>query len=731
MTVRVRLLTFGLVALLGVGASIPSAAAASEPEVPFWTLAGKRLESGSQKASIKNRSGVKTTLHSKIGTIEVEIRCESGALGEGAIEGSQAKQAGKASGILELSECKLFAKEKEAFSEQSGCEVPTIKSGKLAGAFWLEGKKGEGTTAVVVFEPKELTEGKPLIAKVAINSKETCGFKGTFALTGSFAVRLSPQNEEFTFMQWLLPEKAIATVWRPPGEEGEASIGLKLEGNTASLQGDMKVELPSEAEFGGGTAPVAGIEAPFWGVQHTRLLAGEEQELEDPPSGESAQLTWKLKGTSVETHCSGVDLQGGRLIGSLNQSDGSFVASTIKLSGCTLFVKEGEVLKEQKACQIPPIDTTELIGKLWLSGFTNERGTKPVLPLEPRILTEGKPVLATMQVQNRSGEKCAFAEEKYAIEGGLLFHLSPENEETTTLEFSATESSAHVWQSAEQFAEKQVVLSHSGELIGIKIPSILVNLKHGGIFGGGAKGVGIVGAGPFWHHRLNSKEGVGSKIEPKAQETFHGEGPEQKLKATIGGETIEITSKSVFASGSMFNNALQGQVKLELIYISPTLTKPLLKECTVTVGEKNVVQLKGHLMWKWNGAKSQLEEGAPTTQKPDLVFTPAEIGTEAKELSKGGLANVALKGLGCGVLAGTFLISGSSVWVPTPVLNVASWASALTLGTGEAKETSQHFWNGQIFQGVKAGLLFGGNTASLTGTATVKTNQQEVAIFEN
>src|ERR1700674_5244850 len=144
-----------MVALLGAAALTPSAAWGSEPEVPFWNVAGTRLESGSRAATIANVAGVKVTLRSHIETVEVEIRCEGGALGEGVIEGSLAKHAGKTSGALSLEKCKLFAKEGETFNEVPECKIAPIKSGKLNGALWLEGKKGEGSTAVVVFESKE------------------------------------------------------------------------------------------------------------------------------------------------------------------------------------------------------------------------------------------------------------------------------------------------------------------------------------------------------------------------------------------------------------------------------------------------------------------------------------------------------------------------------------------------------------------------------------------------
>jgi hypothetical protein len=726
MTVGVRLLTFGLVALLGAGVFVPSAALGSEPEVPFWTVAGSRLASGSKTAAIGNVAGVKATLRSHIETIEVEIRCEKETLGESVIEGSQVKQAGKASGTLELAGCKLFAKEGETFVEDAECEVVPIKSAPLSGALWLEGKKGEGATAVVVFESKT----SPL-AKIAINA---CAFEGAYSLTGSFAARLLPQNEEFEFIQWLLPETAVATVWRPPGEEGEKTVGLALEGNAATLQGEMKVELASHEVFGGGTEPVAAIEAPFWGLEHKRLNLGEEEGLKEaegprPPTAEAAKLAWKLKGTEVETRCGKVTVGEPKVEGSLNQHDGRFKAKAIKLAECTFFAKEKTEFVEQKTCEVPAFSTNRLSGKLWLAGFKQERGKKPVLVLGPETLTAGKSVLGTESIKNKGSEKCPFLEENYAIEGGLLTRLTPENAETKVLELSITESAAHVWQSAEQEAEKQVVLSHGSERIFINIPNIDLQPKSGQMLGGGSKGVGTAGPGPFWHHRVNSKEGIGSKIEANALENFQGEGGEQKLRAKVAETSIEIVSSHVQIKGAVYNNALQGQAKLELVYTEPKIIKPALKECSVVLGENNSVRLKGHLMWKWNGLAKQLVEGAPTAQKPDLVFTPTEIATGATALPKGELTKIVTKGSGCGILAGTFKVEGSETDLPSSP-NLEEWSSTLSTRTTEAGEMLQHFWNGGEFIGAKAGMIFAGNQASMIGQTTMKAGQ-EVAIFEN
>src|ERR1700679_3667376 len=78
-------------------------------------------------------------------------------------------------------------------------------------------------------------------------------------------------------------------------------------------------------------------------------------------------------------------------------------------------------------------------------------------------------------------------------------------------------------------------------------------------------------AGPFWHHRAKGGEGTGEKIAETSAEKFSGEGGEQKLTGTIGSTGIEITAKSVQAKGIIYNNALQGQIKVLLVYHEPKL----------------------------------------------------------------------------------------------------------------------------------------------------------------
>jgi hypothetical protein len=250
-------------------------------------------------------------------------------------------------------------------------------------------------------------------------------------------------------------------------------------------------------------------------------------------------------------------------------------------------------------------------------------------------------------------------------------------------------------------------------------------------------------AGPFWHHRLNSSEGEGAKVEPKAPENFRGTGGKQILIGKIGTEEIEVESTGSQVKGAVFNGPDRGQVKLEIVYNQPKLIRPNKPECIVTVGEKNIVVVKGHLMWKWDGTKTQLEKAEQQPeQTPDLVFSAIEPPqqkpfVEKVDLTKGGTFTVVnFKTLEkCGAFAsGPINVSGSEVALPTPS-QVAEWSKTLavrTIPTPQSPNTFlQHYWDQEAFQGAKVGLTFGSNPASLIGQTNVTAEQQELAIFEN
>jgi hypothetical protein len=241
-------------------------------------------------------------------------------------------------------------------------------------------------------------------------------------------------------------------------------------------------------------------------------------------------------------------------------------------------------------------------------------------------------------------------------------------------------------------------------------------------------------AGPFWRHRPTA-EGEGSKIEANAPESFKGTGSEQKLKSTIASTAVTINSPSTTVKGNIFNNERQGQIELENVYNQPTLAEPTLKGCLVTVGSRNIVQIKGHLMWKWNGTAEQLTEQPQANQKWDIGFTavePRKQGTGTQILSSGTFTTVTLSpAAACGVLAGTFNVTGSEIGIPAPS-GLKEWSKTLTVRTLDHKQGTgrllQHYWDTE-FIGAELGLALGPNKATLVGQTTAETSN-EVSVFE-
>jgi hypothetical protein len=250
-------------------------------------------------------------------------------------------------------------------------------------------------------------------------------------------------------------------------------------------------------------------------------------------------------------------------------------------------------------------------------------------------------------------------------------------------------------------------------------------------------------AGPFWHHREEGEKGSeGLKIEEASPETFTGEGTKQEFASKIGTTEILITSPSTVAEGKIFNNANQGQIVLTNKYTKPTLVKPNFPNCEVKVGTANEVVIKGHLMWKWNGTKTQLEEQPQAEQRWDIGFTAIEPPQQKPAVAEvdltkvGSFTKITLTGGECGTLAGSFVVFGSDVGIPNHP-NLKEFSRNLNVRTLSNPQTTelnqiylQHYWDGTAFQGAKLGLVFGKEPASLVGQTETKTTKQEVAVFE-
>jgi hypothetical protein len=279
-------------------------------------------------------------------------------------------------------------------------------------------------------------------------------------------------------------------------------------------------------------------------------------------------------------------------------------------------------------------------------------------------------------------------------------------------------------------------------MLGSRIRAVILGLLAVALAGSIMTATASAGAGPFWHHRENSKEGVGFKIEETSPETFTGPGGSQKFTSALSGTEFEIESATSEAKGEIFNNTNHGQIILNNFYKEPKLIKPKIAGCEVKVGKENKVPIKGHLAWKWDGTSTQLraENQEAAGQVPDIIFSVIQLpqqkpAVEEINLTNDGAFTTITFSSACGVLAGTFPVNGSAVGILNH--NVEEWSRTLNVRTianpqsGEKNQIIlQHYWDGEAFQGAKIGLLFGKEPAALVGQTETTTAKQEVAIFE-
>jgi hypothetical protein len=251
-----------------------------------------------------------------------------------------------------------------------------------------------------------------------------------------------------------------------------------------------------------------------------------------------------------------------------------------------------------------------------------------------------------------------------------------------------------------------------------KARTLLLGLVALVLMGSVSAGTAYAEAGPFFYGREAGSEGVGEKLSESNPGEIQGEGGEQTLRSTIGGTAVEITAKSIQDKGIIYNNALQGQVKVLLTYRGPRLIKPALKECEVKIGSNNETKVEDHLAWKWNGAKKQLEEEKEqATWKPGIIFMTKPIAEGETKLPGGTFAVVTFSGGGCGVISGSFMVDGSLSAAVKPA-NLDEWSSELITVSPGWKQ--QSFWNGKSFIGAEPGLTIGENAATFAGESINK-----------
>jgi hypothetical protein len=291
-----------------------------------------------------------------------------------------------------------------------------------------------------------------------------------------------------------------------------------------------------------------------------------------------------------------------------------------------------------------------------------------------------------------------------------------------------------------------------------KIRALVLTLLAVMLAGSVMAGAASAEPGPFWHHRPLNGSGEGAKIEPNAPENFEGNGGQQTLTSEVAAKPenlkVELKSPAVQVKGAIFNNAHQGQIKLVIFYqtIIATIGGKAAPNCKVMVGQQgqfsNIVQVKGHLAWKWNGTEKQLNEQPQNEQKPDIVFTAVEpqeqTGRPLTDLRQSGtFAEFKFVGTECSLLNATFpKVSGAEVGIPNPS-QLEEWSRTLevrTIGSGqlpaevlgkkvEGMGFLQHIWVGAGYQPLITGLTFEKLPANLVGQTKTTAAQQEIAVF--
>jgi hypothetical protein len=235
--------------------------------------------------------------------------------------------------------------------------------------------------------------------------------------------------------------------------------------------------------------------------------------------------------------------------------------------------------------------------------------------------------------------------------------------------------------------------------------------------------------GPFAYHRAIGEKGNGVKISEASPERFQGEGGEQRAASKIAGTEVEGVAKSVQIKGIIYNNGLQGQLKMELKFHGVELIKPKLPGCEVKFGKNNSATVFGHLAWKWNNTAKQLEEPAPgLSQGATGIGVGSELTQGATGLPTSEFATITFSGT-CGVLLGKFTAKGSET-IKTKPSTLGEWSKSLAVTLSEGKEFV-HFWNGKTFIGAETALLLGSEPATVAGESKAEVSGQEVTVFEN
>jgi hypothetical protein len=240
--------------------------------------------------------------------------------------------------------------------------------------------------------------------------------------------------------------------------------------------------------------------------------------------------------------------------------------------------------------------------------------------------------------------------------------------------------------------------------------------------------------GPFWRQRAVGNMTNGVKITQSAQEKFQSKGGRSVLAVpTLGVEIICLEAQN---KGTIWNNKLQGQGKVQVAF----------HNCTVTGNGTNCKVVEPirfsaflHLAWKWNGTEAQLAQGNQQElgQKPDVIFTHNEIAEGAESISeKENFVTIAFtpgEGGKC-TLASSETVGFESAQLYPP--NVEEWVKEAAFVFTPGKH-QQHFWNGAKQVGVSTTLTFLAQLGTFAFEDIANTfaaangEPVEIAVFEN
>jgi hypothetical protein len=256
----------------------------------------------------------------------------------------------------------------------------------------------------------------------------------------------------------------------------------------------------------------------------------------------------------------------------------------------------------------------------------------------------------------------------------------------------------------------------------------------GSILSGAASAV----PGPYWHQRKAGGAGNGVKISEFSPDKFQAKGGKWVLDAPNLSVSTSVTCGEHRSSGVIYNNALQGQIKIDT-----TFEKCETNLANCAVDEPIKFHADAHLMWKWRFSPKELEaeKQSKLGQYPELMFEGGEIHQGAKGLEKLELMHIEFKGSGTGECEQPFpplIVKGYHGAAMSP-LGVERWTTNYSLSFPEIQQT-QSYWNGLeqltiqsvVYADENEGATASIETQEVLGPVLTQGGaQQLVAIYEN